>query len=505
MKALIIDNPSKIKACIKDLQRIQDATRPEFLHAVKQREIIDFADILNTVDEPTLRIIAENLVAVELLDGCTGNCRFCSECVSNKITKTFSYDSLIKALGKNGAFHSNLTAPFTAIKLYEGTEPLDWYDISANKDFFALADELNEGINESNETCYTRLPDWCIADFVKHEKEAILDKTGRKTIFSISVQENNAQRAEQVLSAIIADNALKKYANTGILRKLLLTERNRENSALRSNPKVKIDTLSDLGRKYLALKNTDLDPWNANLLMRLDEGTKITPNGTLSWINAFPTKENPTGKIEYKIADGIVTKYSTMSDFMVACVHHKKLSHLLMPALKDCFVKDTPKYTALDELYREAYVFALFRTFVQQYGVFLLQYYLQENPALQNELNDRKLYLENLSDRLELINLSEYQKILKDFVLCNMTALITIASGISDKDTDSAQLFIIASSLYYAASNAEQSTLESCANILKDGKGLNKTQEYRLQVLLAKHEFNTPCTYKQNILAIRKR
>lgn len=174
---------------------------PEF--ESNNAESVNIVDQISQFNNNDLKKIFKNLVAIQLTEGCNGNCGFCMFGEKKGVTKKYSFESIIKLFDKYEELMKE--NPFL---LYWNSDPFDYRDRSFN--FLDVYKLYKERLPENTQYISTALPKGGINDFIKFMESLIFesyssDSKFNKTPIRVSVSLQNIQRVEYGLSKLTSN------------------------------------------------------------------------------------------------------------------------------------------------------------------------------------------------------------------------------------------------------------------------------------------------------------
>lgn len=166
-----------------------------------QAKSIDINEQLAPFSENELKIMFDNMVAVQLTEGCNGNCSFCFFGIKRGVSSKYSFDSLSNFFQQ----HSDKMTDHSFV-LYWDSDPFDYRD--GDNSFIDVYKLYRETLPHNYNYISTAIPRGGEYDFIKFMSylASIQDTTdvSSKCVVPvrISVSQQNIQRVEATLSEL---------------------------------------------------------------------------------------------------------------------------------------------------------------------------------------------------------------------------------------------------------------------------------------------------------------
>lgn len=201
---LIGDNPQKNK---------------ENFEQRKAVERVDLMNVMSSFNSKEQRVIAKNLVGIQMTDGCTVGCPFCGAEAKKGIEKAFTFESYQQFMEK---FGKNL--PWKVV-LYHNSDPFDWVSEDGKYDYTDLTETFFENARE-NRFLYTStaVPEGSEIAIVKflflsyfRDIDRVRDKLPTDTMFRFSQTKDNADRVHKIMKVLTSFGISEKVLKAMIL------------------------------------------------------------------------------------------------------------------------------------------------------------------------------------------------------------------------------------------------------------------------------------------------
>lgn len=192
------------------LELVNLATTPEALKRQKERQLaerVDMMEILEPFSPEERVIIAKNLGAIQMTDGCTVGCPWCGVEAKRGISRAFSFEAYKRFINEFGKYVPNRKGvPFG---FYEASDPFDWVSEDGESDYGTLVHFLRDKTRSKQIFTSTAAPvgtEVSIASFLASYLIRNYDRVrqGKRLLedFRFSVTKDNKDRVMKIMQFI---------------------------------------------------------------------------------------------------------------------------------------------------------------------------------------------------------------------------------------------------------------------------------------------------------------
>jgi len=227
-----------------------------------------------------------NTYAIQLTEGCSGGCGFCSEDSPPLGEHFFSYDSLEQFRDKYGKLLPNVIKKGSSVHLYVASNPFDYKDGRHN---FIDAARLFDA------RAISRMTPKMIKPFVRQAEDELIrqsknggiDLTSMPRMVIISDRDTPVDcKAKDKFRTMLDRHDIRRKE----LQDIVMGEYFHLSNA---TPK------ANLGRNY----KPNQDFITCGVHHRALNGVEITPTGITGMLSVYPTPDNPRGRLEFPITN----------------------------------------------------------------------------------------------------------------------------------------------------------------------------------------------------------
>lgn len=192
----------------------------ELFEQRKAIERVDLMQLMDTFNPREQRVIARNLVGIQMTDGCTVGCPFCGAEAKKGIEKAFTFESYKQFMEKFGK-----SLPWRVV-LYHSSDPFDWVSEDVKRDYTDLTETFFENSDEKRFLyTSTAVPEGSEIAIVKflflsylRDLERVEDKLPIDTMFRFSQTADNKDRVHKIMKVLASFGISEKVLKAMILR-----------------------------------------------------------------------------------------------------------------------------------------------------------------------------------------------------------------------------------------------------------------------------------------------
>lgn len=314
---------NKLGGVLESLAELADlSTTPQAVRRQKERQSAQRADIMEIIEPFNSKeriVIAKNLGAVQMTDGCTVGCAWCGVEAKRGVRTSFSGESYRRFIREFGKY-----IPKTrTFGLYEASDPFDWVSEDGKGDYGSLVRYFLENTGSKSIFTSTAVPvgsEISVALFlIEYINRSVADaQKGRRSLegFRFSVTKDNKVRISKIMQFI---KSLKRIPEDNLKEFIELVERSEEmvEDDVKSNGE-KEAMRSRIGRIGYFVHKPDrsdddidgtacqdsliLSPFHARTI----RGEKVRFGGIVASLMEAVTLQNSKGERSFRVLPGIM-------------------------------------------------------------------------------------------------------------------------------------------------------------------------------------------------------